>query len=100
MLYSINTGPPVGVLFMSMTETYVMLRLSGLSCEGIYRISGVKSKVQALKEAYNRGLPVNLHENEPNIVASLLKQFLRELPEPVLTTELLAKFELASGGCQ
>ena len=76
-----------------------MLNLSGLSCEGIYRISGVKSKVQALKDSYNRGLPVTLHEHEPNVVASLLKQFLRELPEPVLTTELLPKFEQASGGC-
>ena len=74
--------------------------LPGLSCEGIYRISGVKSKMQALREAYNRGAPsVFLHEHEPNVVASLMKLYLRELPEPVLTTELLPKFELASGWC-
>ncbi|XP_064595875.1 ralA-binding protein 1-like [Liolophura sinensis] len=68
----------------------------GLNCEGIYRISGVKSKVQQLKECYNKGLPAYLYEHEPNVVASLLKQFLRELPEPVLTTSLMAKFEEAS----
>ncbi|XP_052096521.1 ralA-binding protein 1-like isoform X1 [Mytilus californianus] len=68
----------------------------GLSCEGIYRISGVKSKIQLLKDCYNKGLPVFLEEHEPNIVASLLKQFLRELPEPVLTTWLMPKFEEAS----
>lgn len=68
----------------------------GLTCEGIYRISGVKSKVQALRDAYNKGVPVQLQEYEPSVVASLLKQFLRELPEPILTAELLPKFELAS----
>ncbi|XP_052802767.1 ralA-binding protein 1-like isoform X2 [Mya arenaria] len=68
----------------------------GLRCEGIYRISGVKSKVQHLKDQYNRGEEVYLEEHEPNIVAGVLKQFLRELPEPVLTTALIPKFEEAS----
>ena len=69
----------------------------GLISEGIYRISGVKSKIQALKDAYNKGAPpVFLHEHEPYVVASLLKQFLREIPEPVLTINLMPKFEEAS----
>eukprot|EP00918_Siedleckia_nematoides_P098055 GHVU01214709.1.p1 GENE.GHVU01214709.1~~GHVU01214709.1.p1 ORF type:complete len:619 (+),score=119.23 GHVU01214709.1:77-1933(+) len=68
----------------------------GLSNEGIYRISGVKSKIQALKEAYNKGLSPFLHEVEPSIVASLLKLYLRELPEPVLTADLMPRFEQAS----
>ena len=50
-----------------------------------------------LQELYNKGQqPVYLLEHEPSIVASLLKQYLRELPEPVLTTELMPKFEQAS----
>lgn len=68
----------------------------GLMCEGIYRISGVKSKVQALKDAYNKSHLVYLHEHEPNVIASLLKQFFRDLPEPVLTARLTPKFEQAS----
>ncbi|GFS18546.1 RalA-binding protein 1 [Elysia marginata] len=68
----------------------------GLACEGIYRLSGVKSKVQHLKDCYNCQEPVHLLEHEPNVVASLLKLFLRELPEPVLTTALMPKFEEAS----
>jgi len=68
----------------------------GLTCEGIYRISGVKSKVQALKDAYNKSHPAYLHEYEPNVIASLLKQFFRDLPEPVLTARLMPKFEQAS----
>ena len=56
----------------------------------------MKSKVQALKEAYNKGMSPFLHEVEPSIVASLLKLYLRELPEPVLTAELMPRFEQAS----
>lgn len=56
----------------------------------------MKSKVQHLKDMYNRGQQVYLEEHEPNIVAGVLKQFLRELPEPVLTTTLIPKFEEAS----
>ncbi|KAF6035615.1 RALBP1 [Bugula neritina] len=68
----------------------------GLLYEGIYRISGVKSKVQMLKDAYNRQQPAYLFEHDPSIVASLLKQFLRELPEPLLTNDLNSHFEEAS----
>lgn len=68
----------------------------GLACEGIYRLSGVKSKVQKLKTQYNNGVQVYLYEHEPHIVASLLKLFLRELPEPVLTEALVPHFEDAS----
>lgn len=79
-----------------MHSSYTYFCITGLTCEGIYRISGVKSKVQHLKDCYNKGMPVELVEHEPNVVASLLKQFLRELPEPVLTTALMPKFEEAS----
>ncbi|CAL4069237.1 unnamed protein product, partial [Meganyctiphanes norvegica] len=65
----------------------------GLHCEGIYRLSGVKSKVQALKRQYNTGDPVKLVDIEPHVVASLLKLFLRELPEPVLTVDMMPHFE-------
>lgn len=68
-----------------------------MTCEGIYRMSGVKSKVQQLRACYNRHEPVCLSEHGPHVVASLLKQFLRELPDPVLTSELSPKFEDAAG---
>ncbi|GIY51413.1 ralA-binding protein 1-A [Caerostris extrusa] len=68
----------------------------GLACEGIYKISGLKSKVRNLKSQYNRGEKVYLYEHEPHIVASLLKQFLRDLPEPILTAPLASKFEEAA----
>nr|XP_056710304.1 ralA-binding protein 1 [Euleptes europaea] len=69
----------------------------GMKCEGIYRVSGIKSKVDELKAAYDREESPNLEEYEPNTVASLLKQYLRELPENVLTKELMPRFEDACG---
>ncbi|CAH1239499.1 RALBP1 [Branchiostoma lanceolatum] len=68
----------------------------GLSTEGIYRISPVKSQVDALRAAYDHGKVVDLQDHDPHTVAGLLKTYLRELPDPVLTMELLPGFEDAS----
>jgi len=68
----------------------------GLTVEGIYRSSGVKSKITKLKAAYNSRQVVKLGNYEPAVVASLFKLFLRELPEPVLTNQLGHKFEEVS----
>jgi len=65
----------------------------GLTVEGIYRSSGVKSKVTKLRTAYNSRQTVNLAGSEPSVVASLLKLFLRELPDPVLTHRLAGRAE-------
>uniref|UniRef100_A0A8C2T4U7 Rho-GAP domain-containing protein n=1 Tax=Coturnix japonica TaxID=93934 RepID=A0A8C2T4U7_COTJA len=59
--------------------------------------SRIKSKVDELKAAYDREESPNLEEYEPNTVASLLKQYLRELPENLLTKELMPRFEDACG---
>ncbi|XP_007895438.2 ralA-binding protein 1 isoform X1 [Callorhinchus milii] len=69
----------------------------GMKCEGIYRVSGTKSKVDELKIVYDREESPNLEDYDANTVASLLKQYLRELPEHVLTKELLTRFEDACG---
>ncbi|XP_037079221.1 ralA-binding protein 1-like, partial [Pollicipes pollicipes] len=74
-------------------ECIDFIEQNGLNCEGIYRLSGVKSKVQQLKRGYNCRDAVCLYDHEPHTVASLLKLFLRELPEPVLTAELLPLFD-------
>ena len=69
------------------------IEAEGLTVEGIYRSSGVKSKIAKLKTAYNSRTAVKLSCYEPAVVASLFKMFLRELPEPVLTNKLNPKFE-------
>ena len=68
----------------------------GLHVEGIYRSSGVKSKIVKLRTAYSQRQAVDLSTSDPPVVASLLKLFLRELPDPVLTTKLIPSFEEVS----
>lgn len=69
----------------------------GMKCEGIYRVSGMKSKVDELKTAYDREECPCLEEYEPYTVASLLKQYLRELPDNLLGRDLVPRFEDACG---
>lgn len=45
--------------------------------ESIYKLSGIKSKVQNLRRMYNQREPVNLSDYEPPVVTSLLKLFFR-----------------------
>ncbi|XP_020894810.1 ralA-binding protein 1-A isoform X3 [Exaiptasia diaphana] len=73
-------------------EGIVFIEENGLGIEGIYRVSGAKSKVDGLKELYNEGKSVDLKEYEPEVVAAVVKSYLRDLPENVLTTSLVPKF--------
>ncbi|XP_077472062.1 ralA-binding protein 1 [Stigmatopora argus] len=69
----------------------------GMKCEGIYRVSGMKSKVDELKMAYDREECPCLEEYDPHTVASLLKQYLRELPDNLLGRDLVQRLEDACG---
>lgn len=74
--------------------------LYGLAVEGIYRLSGSQTHVQKLKTLFDtdsesRILDFRNPENffhDVNSVAGLLKQFLRDLPDPLLTGEHYADF--------
>lgn len=59
--------------------------------------SGMKSKVDELKAAYDREECPCLEEYDPHTVASLLKQYLRELPDNLLGRDLGQRFEDACG---
>ncbi|XP_008282493.1 rho GTPase-activating protein 19-like [Stegastes partitus] len=58
-----------------------------LHVEGLFRVPGNSVRQQALKELLNSGADVDLESGDfhPNDVATLLKTFLGELPEPLLT---------------
>ncbi|XP_075904990.1 rho GTPase-activating protein 19 isoform X2 [Nelusetta ayraudi] len=58
-----------------------------LHVEGLFRVPGNSVRQQALRELLNSGADVDLQGGDfhPNDVASLLKSFLGELPEPLLT---------------
>ncbi|XP_069563754.1 active breakpoint cluster region-related protein [Brachyistius frenatus] len=63
----------------------------GLDEEGIYRVSGTSSNINALKTAFNSNLReavAKLRSAEVNAVSGVLKLYFRELPEPLVPTEL------------
>lgn len=57
----------------------------GMNVEGLYKVPGVKSKVQYLKKLYNHREPVNISEFEPTVATSLLILFLRFVSENYLS---------------
>ena len=62
---------------------------AGLETEGILRVPGDRTLANQLRMQYDAGLPVRLDvAREPYTVTSLLKTYLRELPEPLMTAEL------------
>ncbi|KAK7060825.1 Rho GTPase-activating protein [Paramarasmius palmivorus] len=69
----------------------------GLDSQGIYRLSGTTSKVAKLKQMLDKDLDaVDLDASEwsgdINNVASVIKMWLRELPEPLMTYSLQPGF--------
>ncbi|RDW77407.1 hypothetical protein BP6252_05460 [Coleophoma cylindrospora] len=72
--------------------------LFGLEVEGIYRLSGTASHITKIKAMFdNDSSKVDFRNPENffhdvNSVAGLLKQFFRDLPDPLLTTEHYAGF--------
>lgn len=67
-----------GIFYSSKIHTTELkFALLGLQMEGIYRSSGLKTRVVELRRAYNNRENVELKDVDPPVVASLLKQFLR-----------------------
>uniref|UniRef100_A0AC11CIX0 Rho GTPase activating protein 1 n=1 Tax=Ovis aries TaxID=9940 RepID=A0AC11CIX0_SHEEP len=70
-------------------ETVAYLRAHGLTTEGIFRRSANTQVVREVQHKYNMGLSVDFEQyNEVHLAAVILKTFLRELPEPLLTFDL------------
>lgn len=91
MIWQLNLRvSPCG--FAVVTHANVFVRSHDCSC-----LSGMKSKVDELKAAYDREECPCLEEYDPHTVASLLKQYLRELPENLLARDLTQRFEDACG---
>ncbi|XP_029455943.1 rho GTPase-activating protein 8 isoform X5 [Rhinatrema bivittatum] len=74
--------PPV------MKHTVSYLKEKGLQTEGLFRRSPSIQMIKEIQKLYNLGKPVNFDEyGNIHIPAVILKTFLRELPEPLLTFE-------------
>ncbi|RWS14840.1 minor histocompatibility protein HA-1-like protein [Dinothrombium tinctorium] len=65
----------------------------GAGIKGLYRVSGVKSRVEKLCQSFENGADlVDLSDQHPNVIANVLKLYLRQLPEPLLTFRLYPDF--------
>ncbi|XP_069469217.1 rho GTPase-activating protein 6-like isoform X2 [Ambystoma mexicanum] len=75
-------------------ETY------GLQTVGIFRVGSSKKRVRQLRDEYDLGLDVHLDESQSvHDVAALLKEFLRDMPDPLLPRELYAAFIATAALC-
>ncbi|NXU55075.1 RHG06 protein, partial [Turnix velox] len=65
----------------------------GLQTVGIFRVGSSKKRVQQLREEFDQGLDVFLDEHQSvHDVAALLKEFLRDMPDPLIPRELYSAF--------
>ncbi|XP_048050823.1 rho GTPase-activating protein 6 isoform X1 [Megalobrama amblycephala] len=69
------------------------LQKYGLQTVGIFRVGSSKKRVRQLREAFDQGAEVVLDQRHSvHDVAALLKEFLRDMPDPLLTRELYSAF--------
>ncbi|XP_062490976.1 rho GTPase-activating protein 6-like isoform X1 [Pezoporus occidentalis] len=69
------------------------IEMHGLHTVGIFRVGSSKKRVQQLREEFDRGLDVFLDEHQSvHDVAALLKEFLRDMPDPLIPRELYSAF--------
>ncbi|KAK6487829.1 rho GTPase-activating protein 8-like [Huso huso] len=69
--------------------TVSYLKLKGLQTEGLFRRSARVQAIKEIQKLYNLGKPVNYDDcDDIHVPAVILKTFLRELPEPLLTYDL------------
>ncbi|XP_041732070.2 stAR-related lipid transfer protein 13-like isoform X3 [Coregonus clupeaformis] len=81
-----RSGQP---LPLSLQQALRYLRSQCLDQVGLFRKSGVKSRIQALRQI-NELSPDNVSYEDQSAydVADMVKQFFRDLPEPLLTSKL------------
>ncbi|XP_053283184.1 unconventional myosin-IXAa isoform X6 [Pleuronectes platessa] len=74
------------------------IEMHGLYTEGIYRKSGSTNKIKELRLGLDTDVnSVNLDDYNIHVIASVLKQWLRDLPSPLMTFELYEEFLRAMG---
>ncbi|XP_052457119.1 unconventional myosin-IXAa isoform X1 [Carassius gibelio] len=74
------------------------IEMHGLYTEGIYRKSGSTNKIKELKQGLDTDVNgMILDDYNINVIASVFKQWLRDLPNPLMTFELYEEFLRAMG---
>uniref|UniRef100_A0A3B3ZHC2 Uncharacterized protein n=1 Tax=Periophthalmus magnuspinnatus TaxID=409849 RepID=A0A3B3ZHC2_9GOBI len=74
------------------------IEMHGLYTEGIYRKSGSTNKIKELKQGLDTDVEsTNLDDYNIHVIGSVFKQWLRDLPNPLMTFELYEEFIRAMG---
>ncbi|KAM4036743.1 unconventional myosin-IXa isoform 5-T5 [Anomaloglossus baeobatrachus] len=74
------------------------IEMHGLYTEGIYRKPGSNNKIRELRQNLDTDIEsVNLDDYNIHVIASVFKQWLRELPNPLMTFELYEEFLRSMG---
>eukprot|EP00009_Paramoeba_aestuarina_P007522 CAMPEP_0201523994 /NCGR_PEP_ID=MMETSP0161_2-20130828/21046_1 /ASSEMBLY_ACC=CAM_ASM_000251 /TAXON_ID=180227 /ORGANISM="Neoparamoeba aestuarina, Strain SoJaBio B1-5/56/2" /LENGTH=200 /DNA_ID=CAMNT_0047923243 /DNA_START=599 /DNA_END=1198 /DNA_ORIENTATION=- len=68
-----------------------------LGTSGLFRICADANLVAFISDLYDQGLDVVLSPSEPHVNANLLKKFLRDMSDPLLTYELYSLIIAAYG---
>ncbi|KAI7867097.1 Rho GTPase activation protein [Spinellus fusiger] len=89
-----RTGKAVPCIVTKCTEA---IEVYGLGSTGVYRLSGTSSQIHKLRLAFDKGNEaVDLHSEEylcdVNNIASLLKLWFRELPDPLIPRHMYNAF--------
>ncbi|XP_077389800.1 rho GTPase-activating protein 45 isoform X2 [Festucalex cinctus] len=73
-----------GIPFI-ITKCIAEIERRALKMKGIYRVNGVKTRVEKLCQAFENGKElVELSQCSPHDISNVLKLYLRQLPEPIL----------------
>ncbi|XP_051930704.1 rho GTPase-activating protein 45 isoform X2 [Hippocampus zosterae] len=73
-----------GIPFI-ITKCISEIERRALKMKGIYRVNGVKTRVEKLCQAFENGKElVELSQCSPHDISNVLKLYLRQLPEPIL----------------
>lgn len=82
--------------FISVRNLFIFcayFALPGLTQEGLFRVNGNVKVVEQLRLKFESGVPVELgKDGDVCSAASLLKLFLRELPDSLITSALQPRF--------
>ncbi|XP_076288851.1 unconventional myosin-IXa isoform X4 [Lasioglossum baleicum] len=91
-LYKLDCGD--GKVPLVVDRLITTIEMHGLYTEGIYRKSGVSSKVKELKQKMDEGdlEKVDFENYQVHVLAAVLKSFFRDMPEPLLTFEYYDDF--------
>ncbi|RZF45716.1 hypothetical protein LSTR_LSTR005011 [Laodelphax striatellus] len=71
----------------------------GMDEEGLFRVAGGASKMRRMKLSFDAGcmeIETLMDYRDPHIIAGVLKSYLRELPEPLLTDHLYDEWMAAA----